>query len=411
MASSSEKEILYARLILAKADKGKVKARNPPSQSTDPVSLPKDKENLTELAPGSEGSGSKAKKTRSRTVLWAKKPALTDVLLTIIEDSPRYRQAFGFEKGANGAVTVVLLIENPDEPYTVNKMSSLKEAIKGRINVIKTSYIKYCNLLGETGQGLINDDWESEIIEGSDIANIWDEIQKKFPWYKRVNNLYGRSPVVDRSAVTNSASDLDTSILDRHPGQQLHREIEHLESAPSDDEIQLVFAITGDSDTTLQIICDIKADDDDDEGRLFTSVIQPKTESSSSQKVLSTPAKPSSGIGQKCKSIFDQVQELAVGEHKNRLKMACIREAEKTNHRVAAEHVKHDATVALERFCLQHQSQESEKQRAHELLMMEKQIELARIQSGQVPPPPPPPPPSFGLQDPVWGHNIDPNLR
>jgi hypothetical protein len=48
------------------------------------------------------------------------------------------------------------------------------------------------------------------------IMNIClpDRIQLKFPWYKRMHALMGTSPIVDRSAIANSATALDLSALE-----------------------------------------------------------------------------------------------------------------------------------------------------------------------------------------------------
>jgi hypothetical protein len=40
-----------------------------------------------------------------------------------------------------------------------------------------------------------------------------DKICSTFPWYKRLNNLMGTSPVVDESALANSVTPLDLSVL------------------------------------------------------------------------------------------------------------------------------------------------------------------------------------------------------
>ena len=42
-----------------------------------------------------------------------------------------------------------------------------------------------------------------------------DQVQAKFPWYKRINSMLCRSPLVDRSSVANSGTEVDLSILDR----------------------------------------------------------------------------------------------------------------------------------------------------------------------------------------------------
>lgn len=94
--------------------------------------------------------------------------------------------------------------------------------------------------LGETGQGLVDGDQEEAITTGSALENVWrksrshwfsasavmlmcitESIQAKFPWFKRINNLMGKSPIVSKVAAANSFTEADTSILDRSVGDCL----------------------------------------------------------------------------------------------------------------------------------------------------------------------------------------------
>src|SRR5882672_9705955 len=71
--------------------------------------------------------------------------------------------------------------------------------------------------MSKTGQGLTNED---SIADGSELKTVWDtKIKLYFPWYYHVRDLMGESPVVDRSAVTNGQTGLNTeSILDGSSG-------------------------------------------------------------------------------------------------------------------------------------------------------------------------------------------------
>ena len=46
------------------------------------------------------------------------------------------------------------------------------------------------------------------------ITTHLDRIKAKFPWYKHLNKLFGSNPAIDRAAITNSQTAVDTSILD-----------------------------------------------------------------------------------------------------------------------------------------------------------------------------------------------------
>jgi hypothetical protein len=65
-----------------------------------------------------------------------------------------------------------------------------------------------------------------------------DKIRSTFPWYKRLNDLMGTSPVVDESALANSATLLDLSVLSN--SQPSNDELAQVE-----DEVSSSLIITG----------------------------------------------------------------------------------------------------------------------------------------------------------------------
>ncbi|KAL4079859.1 hypothetical protein V8B97DRAFT_2002283 [Scleroderma yunnanense] len=78
---------------------------------------------------------------------------------------------------------------------------------------LKSSYNEYHTQLGETGHGLVVSDKEHEISDGTEIANVYDAIKLKFPWYKWMHALMDTSPVVSHAAVVNSSSVPDLSVF------------------------------------------------------------------------------------------------------------------------------------------------------------------------------------------------------
>lgn len=81
---------------------------------------------------------------------WSKKPSfhLTDSLLTVIEGKPRYRQAFGFDKGTSDPVDTggkkipelcadvaeeLFITDDPDTKYTAEDLPTLAGAVKNRV--------------------------------------------------------------------------------------------------------------------------------------------------------------------------------------------------------------------------------------------------------------------------------------
>ncbi|KAF8159924.1 hypothetical protein B0H34DRAFT_674202 [Crassisporium funariophilum] len=200
---------------------------NPPVKTVKPVKPGKQ--------PVKKGKGAK----RAPSVHWARKNfhVLTDRLLTIIEDNPRYQQAFGFSKlpGTNpttGGMTLadihtevaeqLLLVDLSELEliFTEEDLPKLCSVICNRVSALKKAYCKHREELGQTGQGLVENDQADKIEAKSPLANIWDRIKSKFPWYKRLNKLMGTNPAIDRTAVANSQTVIDTSILDATPASK-----------------------------------------------------------------------------------------------------------------------------------------------------------------------------------------------
>ncbi|KAH9972694.1 hypothetical protein BJV77DRAFT_968522 [Russula vinacea] len=154
----SSAELLKAQLVIAEAKKklkeakkdasalkGKGRKSNSKGLSTDANTQPSD------LKP----------KNKASSVEWSKKEnhPLTTKLLTLIEDDPMYKVAFGFDKGLVSAV--------PTGGFVF-------EMGWGRYQKtwLKRDYQKHRNSISETGQGLIDDDREWEIEQDSPLANI-----------------------------------------------------------------------------------------------------------------------------------------------------------------------------------------------------------------------------------------------
>ncbi|KIK02694.1 hypothetical protein K443DRAFT_5966 [Laccaria amethystina LaAM-08-1] len=169
---------------------------------------------------GKENHATKAVKSNKKkavkkapVIQWAKlkNHPLTDRLLTIIEEKPRYRQAFGFSKepGTNvttgGQTLVDLYTKVADELLVLEKSSNFTADDLPELQKVD---------LGQTGQGLVDSETTDEIEAGTHLANVCDHIKIKFPWYKHLNKLFGLNPTIDCAAITNSQTAVNTSILD-----------------------------------------------------------------------------------------------------------------------------------------------------------------------------------------------------
>ncbi|KAG1744231.1 hypothetical protein EDB19DRAFT_1906795 [Suillus lakei] len=178
---------------------------------------------------------------------------LTDQLLTLIEDSELWKAVFGFDKGTSGSamatgkgkntlkhcadIAIALFINYvAGMQWTFDDIKVLQGVVKNRIGSLRSSYADICTLLGETGHGLIVSGRENELIDGSPAANVYDVIKNKFPWYCRMHQLMGLSPVVSRKAVSNSKSVINLGVLDHNSQDTLEDEFEHTPSIFDDDD-------------------------------------------------------------------------------------------------------------------------------------------------------------------------------
>ncbi|KAJ7911696.1 hypothetical protein B0H13DRAFT_2328078 [Mycena leptocephala] len=322
------------------------------------------------------------KARKAPSVRWAKTEFfyLTDELVSIIKESNLYRQSFGFTKITPGPVPTggktqpdlqaeiaeSMFITPPDATYTKDDLVVLTTAVGNRITALKKGYRDSWTLLGATGQGLVADNREGEIESGSDLQNIWDKIQKKFPWYKRMHLLMGNSPVVDRSAVSHSQTSVDLSILDTKPNTRKAKKSKRTDSDSDSEDDDSSDVISGWDKTDEEDILSISS---------HSSPLRPSTPKTPAPRVKAEPSQASAARGTKRKSVHDQVEALATQDRVQRLKVAEVREREKT---ARAKH-KYDTKSELELAKLQHQQVEAEHQRQHEFAMLERQIQLERM--------------------------------
>ncbi|KAF8124635.1 hypothetical protein K438DRAFT_2034193 [Mycena galopus ATCC 62051] len=339
---TSKIEILKARLVISQS---KEKATSKKSK--------KDKENddVTHNA-GKKDAKKEAKGARNAPVVqWAKEEFyyLTSELLTVNEGKARYRQALGFAKGIDGPVDTggkkllailadiaedLFIKDKSNTKYTTEDLPVLAGVVKNRVAALKTKYTDYHKKLGATGHGLIAAGKADEITGGTVIANAWEEITQKFPWYMRMDTLMGTSPVVNRSAVAHSQTRVDLGVLDRS-GETHDGPIE----LDSDDESDGKISNWGPSSPTP-----IGANEDDDG--------------------TDGPVTPAAKVK---KEVPNSAQKL---------KLAEVKEQQRTVRAKA----KYEAKNTLELARLQHQQHEAERQRDHELQMLERQMQLEAMQ-------------------------------
>ncbi|RXW13319.1 hypothetical protein EST38_g12534 [Candolleomyces aberdarensis] len=360
MSSPSASELSKAQLVLEKAKLSK--AQN------------KKKSGSKAAAPKAVNTSNKENEGITETKIphnWAKNPKHNDQLLTIIEANERYRRAFGFAHGqgsapTSGGLTVAKVAQKIARELFPNSSvddEKLGISVKNRVASIKKAYLTYKSKLGETGHGLIIDGKEDKIVEGTGIYNVHDKIRKKFKCYKRLHELLTASPVYDSSAVANSMTHLNLSILTSSSG------------APQDSSA----AACPDSD------CDVPTQDPaniDPNTRASTTVPMclpdPSLPSLSVPVIQRTPslenaqalASPAPGSLKRKVDLFQQL----VDAHRT---LSNARAESKRQHI----ELKEEKRMKLKQVCIE----EAKRQRKHEVDMMEKQMMLAQFKAGSAP--------------------------
>ncbi|KAF8584730.1 hypothetical protein K439DRAFT_1616460 [Ramaria rubella] len=291
---------------------------------------------------------------------------LTSRLITMISENQVWKQAFNFDTSESSElinssgkkmadhqceIAHILLQDNRSGKWADSDMKTLGIVIKNHSNVLKKKILELYNELGSTGHGLIQEDWEQEIWEDSAIANVWDKIQKCFPWYKELGPLLKASLVLDKDAATNSVTDLDLSLLITHSSgdwrvPQGDSGDEASESEHRSEDEDLVEGVPGsphlDEPLQSQTVC----------ARPFTARTNPLK---ASMAPMSQPTKKT------CQSLLDKALELVASQN------ATITEVIKNNNRVRKEHKQIDSEIAI---------QMKKMQFAHEIVMLEKWMAL-----------------------------------
>ncbi|KIJ61907.1 hypothetical protein HYDPIDRAFT_169487 [Hydnomerulius pinastri MD-312] len=356
----------------------------------------------TKKAPAAKGSAKKKTKSDKENVddapakkakvivHWAKgeNHHITDTLLTLIEDSVVWKGAFGFDKGVENDPTptgqgksiiehcvdiakVLFATEEKDSEWAHYDLAHLKGVVKNRVMSLKGTYTEFRNKLGETGHGLIVAGREDEMRMGSDIANVYDEIQLKFPWYLRMHALMGTSPVASRKSISNSKSDIDLTVLGGEEGEDGDDFSRRTPTPMEDDDAPL-----GSSrpPTPQAAVLDDNDEEEADATPLKLRVTLP------SKRATDTPL--ASRSVKKRRTPQDLVKEVADAERETRLAMSTANARERTEREWIKRQSAHDTAIMVERMRLEAQEKQATASRAHDLMMMDRQIELAHINAG-----------------------------
>ncbi|KAL1741519.1 hypothetical protein HDZ31DRAFT_45261 [Schizophyllum fasciatum] len=466
---ASEAEVMRQRLDLAKK-----------KQATAATSGRKTRSRTTKAdAPGKENRASEAPtRAGSVTVPWRQHIAVpyTYELLNVVAEKTKYKIAFGMDKGAASLDPSAAVDPNENNPtcqtqldharsiarklflpvvfedgttayrvegelngrYAEDDLADLATCVKNRIYYLKKKYMDERKKLGETGMGLVAENKEDTMTSGSHMKNVWDNIKKKFPYFKILHNLMGSSPIVDRGALANSTSGVDTSVLGR--GAQ---SFEPCEETPVDTDARPAITpadiaengtrptsrkrsrndlvMEDDMDDASIIDVDTSGADDDSEGSDSDSDDQPtpKVRKTAARFGSRTPAKSTSTVvapvsASKRRQPMDIIADAAAEDRKSRHELMKYKERKKNERakeksraqlKVELAKLKQQQLEAeLRRESAQHAREEAERQREFQREMMQQQLELERIRAGSGTPgaphfgfnsagPPPPGPP------------------
>ncbi|KIJ41809.1 hypothetical protein M422DRAFT_255125 [Sphaerobolus stellatus SS14] len=172
-----------------------------------------------------DDTGSNEKEDKVMTINWLVTHALTWRMLTILQETPVFLQAFRFDTGgfnfkSGGRKPGELyrdlaekLLINPDGTWADVDLNKHGMAMHKWINILKKQCRELWVMLGETRHGLADTDMEESITVGSNILNVWDKIQAEFLWYKELNKMLCTSPAFVKDATSNSDSQVDISVL------------------------------------------------------------------------------------------------------------------------------------------------------------------------------------------------------
>ncbi|KIJ05172.1 hypothetical protein PAXINDRAFT_21546 [Paxillus involutus ATCC 200175] len=183
--------------------------------------------------------------------------------------------------------------------------------------------------------------------------------------------LVGGSPNYSCKAVSNSQSALDLSILGTENLDDEDEAICHTPTLFEDKDAPDWSSMP--PSPSLLVVMDDKDGNDGHAGERLTLTIPSKRAADSASIMQSV---------KKRKTAQDLVKEVADAERQARLAMNATNAKERTAREQIKRQSAHDTAIAVEHLRVKAQQEQAAAQHAHELCMMDKQIELARLQRG-----------------------------
>ncbi|KAJ7603603.1 hypothetical protein FB45DRAFT_1087610 [Roridomyces roridus] len=322
---------------------------------------------------------------------WKNEPHLTQKILGFIEPRERCRTSLNMSKGTGEdagehdektqtawfkEIAVEVLQKDPSGRWAEFDAERLFPVIRNRIGRLRTKFVKCQKLLGETGSGIVMDDREDELA--GNFRNIWDQVLGMCPEYKRLHALLASSPVYDKSACSNSgtALDSDLSILLRQSSTpSTENLLEINDSDADDDELE-----SSERGTSLPPVAALFGSDDivatPIPKKAATTTVPAKTKVETKTETKG----PVQNAGQKRRNnMLSAIEDINAKQSDMLLSVTKMKLGQKATQEAAERAARFKEAEAARQF----QREEAELGRAHEREMMDKKLELVRIQHGQ----------------------------
>lgn len=207
-----------------------------------------------------------------------------------------------------------------------------------------------------------------------------------FPWYGRMHALMGTSPVATRAAVAHSTTEIDTSILDRNTVCYLFSLILHSKTYVHTQAGQRARSLSWDPNLGLSRPPSASRSPASHAGSPALDNEDGDDDRSSSEAPPAPTPIPSAS--KKRKSLADSASEIAEHERTNRRKISENLAKEKTTRSVARERVKRAAHMDVEVARMEHDKNEANARRAHEIVLMDRQMAMEQFRAGNTVPRP-----------------------
>ncbi|KAJ8515215.1 hypothetical protein ONZ45_g7356 [Pleurotus djamor] len=322
----------------------------------------------------------------------------TDELLSIIEESDRYRQIFGFavDRPVNSGGLTIIGASRAIAPklFPERDVEKTAASIKNRIHNLKTEYATWKTRLGQTGQGLVESGRQAEIIPDTPIANVWQLMQESYPWYQRFHRLLSVSPIYDQSALANSTTTVDLAVLAPQVPSTRDADIDGVPEVENrsgvladislssglgfDDDVDSVgpsSPVTPDTPHPLPAGIDITR------APITPAAVTTTTTTTRASTPTPSSAPTPKSVPQKRKqaAAFDTLREVTDGSNQARIKVAEIQAEKKRQRRVE----KAKLSLEEEELKLRYQLDRQKDAHQHEERILQLQIQLELVKQGR----------------------------